>query len=138
MKSKIMRKALFGIAKRVRNYGPLMLGGASAAGVFLTAYTSVKNDRKAPEKKINFVAKFEKEPTKDEHALNILPSYIPAVVCGTLTTGCLIASTYISRKQVISLTSAYVALDQYHRRYTNKVIARDGIKADRDIRKEII
>lgn len=92
-----------------------------ATGTFVaTVYEAVKNTPKALE--LIEKAREEKcaELTKFETVQVSAPAYIPAIVLGTLTIGCMFGANILNVKQQASLMSAYAVLDQTYKKHKDK------------------
>lgn len=84
----------------------LILSGLAAVGVVLTGYLSAKCAIKAEEK----------ETTKDKAV-----AYVPAIVSGAVTVGCIGGSTYFSGEEIAALTVALTAATQRFTDYAKAV-----------------
>jgi hypothetical protein len=97
----------------LKKHGPLILSVLGAAGVILTAKLASdagkkigKLEAETPE----FVEYdlFYEEP---QQTVSTLGLYLPTIVCGVATIGCILSSSFLSQKRQMSLIAAYAALD---------------------------
>ena len=92
-----------------------------ATGTFIaTVYKAIEETPKALE--LIEDARKEKcaELTKFETVQVSAPAYIPAIVLGTLTIGCMFGANILNVKQQASLMSAYAVLDQTYKKHRDK------------------
>lgn len=113
---------LLTVSKRfVKKNSSTILTVLGAAGVIGTAVMAVKATPKAME--LIELAEEEKgeELTKWEKVVIGGPSYIPTVLVGAATMGCIFGANVLSKRSQAALTSAYALLDTTHKEYKNKV-----------------
>lgn len=105
-----------------------------AVGVVGTAVMTAKATPKAME--LIELAEEEKgeELTKREKVAIGGPSYIPAVVVGAATMGCIFGANILNKRSQAALMSAYVLLDTTYKEYKNKVKELYGEGGDKLIR----
>lgn len=105
-----------------------------AVGVVGTAVMTAKATPKAME--LIELAEEEKgeELTKREKVAIVGPSYIPAVVVGAATMGCIFGANILNKRSQAALMSAYVLLDATYKEYKNKVKELYGESGDKLIR----
>lgn len=72
--------------------------------------------------------------SNSEKALIVIPSYIPAIVTGSLTIVCILSMNVLSKKSQESLLSAYAMATNYHKRYRDKLIELKGEEVDAEVR----
>lgn len=108
------------------------------AGVVATSVMAVKATPKA----LRMIedAKEEKgeELTRTETFVVAAPSYIPAVVTGVATIGCIIGANILNKRQQASLISAYALMDQSFKDYKKKVDELYGGDAGAQVRGAIV
>lgn len=63
--------------------------------------------------------------------------YGPAVILGTLSMGCVLASNDILRKRNVALAAAYASVDKGFKEYRNRVIDRFGKEVDQELKYDI-
>lgn len=104
-----------------------------AATVVMTAKVSPKVDEKLKE------AEKEKGEKLDpiEVVKTAAPDYIPVVVVGGATVGCIIGVAMLDRKQQATIMSAYAMLERGYSRYKNKVKEICGVDAEKEVREAI-
>lgn len=113
-----------------KNAGTLLAIGASV-GVVLTAIETGKATIKA--EKLVELNKDVPEYDMKEKVKDCWQFYIPAAVLGAGTIGCIIGSNMLSRKEIASLTAAYMALGKSYQQYRRQVAERVGGEEEKDI-----
>jgi hypothetical protein len=113
-----------------KNAGTLLAIGASV-GVVLTAIETGKATIKA--EKLVELNKDVPEYSMKEKVKDCWQFYIPAAVLGAGTIGCIIGSNMLSRKEIASLTAAYMALGKSYQQYRRQVAERVGGEEEKDI-----
>lgn len=113
-----------------KNAGTLLAIGASV-GVVLTAIETGKATIKA--EKLVELNKDVPEYDMKEKVKDCWQFYIPAAVLGAGTIGCIIGSNMLSRKEIASLTAAYMALGKSYQQYRRQVAEHIGSEAEADI-----
>ena len=113
-----------------KNAGTLLAIGASV-GVVLTAIETGKATIKA--EKLVELNKDVPEYDMKEKVKDCWQFYIPAAVLGAGTIGCIIGSNMLSRKEIASLTAAYMALGKTYQEYRRQVAERVGGEEEKDI-----
>lgn len=117
-------------AKFLRKHGGTILAVAASVGVGLTAYET----HKAAVKATTLVVMNKDEPmTKKEVVQECWKFYIPAAVLGGGTIACILGSNTLNKKQIASLTAAYMALGKSYQQYRRQVAERIGSEAEADI-----
>lgn len=117
-------------AKFLRKHGGTILAVAASVGVGLTAYES----HKAAVKATTLVVMNKAEPmSKKEVVQECWKFYIPAAVLGGGTIACILGSNALNKKQIASLTAAYMALGKSYQQYRRQVAERIGSEAEADI-----
>lgn len=117
-------------AKFLCKHGGTILAVAASVGVGLTAYET----HKAAVKAITLVVMNKAEPmSKKEIVQECWKFYIPAAVLGGGTIACILGSNALNKKQIASLTAAYMALGKSYQQYRRQVAERIGSEAEADI-----
>lgn len=117
-------------AKFLRKHGGTILAVAASVGVGLTAYET----HKAAVKATTLVVMNKAEPmSKKEIMQECWKFYIPAAVLGGGTIACILGSNALNKKQIASLTAAYMALGKSYQQYRRQVAERIGSEAEADI-----
>lgn len=117
-------------AKFLRKHGGTILAVAASVGVGLTAYET----HKAVVKATTLVVMNKDEPmTKKEVVQECWKFYIPAAVLGGGTIACILGSNTLNKKQIASLSAAYMALGKTYQEYRRQVAERIGSEAEADI-----
>ena len=108
-----------------------------AAGVVATAVTAVQATPKAmrliEEKKVEKGG----ELTKWEMVQTAYTPYIPTMVIGLGTLGCIFGANILNKRTQARLTSAYAMLHQTHKTYRKKVNDIYGEDADQKVQEEL-
>lgn len=98
-----------------------ILTGLGSVGVVVTSLLAIKATSKAI--KIIEDSKEEKgeELTKSEIVKKVGKIYIPTVLSGAATIGCIVGANVLNKKKQASLMSAYALLDNSYKEYRNKL-----------------
>lgn len=114
-----------------------ILTGVGAAGVVVTAVMAAKATPKAMS--LIEEAEIEKgeELSKWEKVSIGGPAYIPTVMIGAATMGCIFGANILNKRSQAALMSAYALLDTTHKEYKNKVAELYGEDANSEITREI-
>lgn len=118
-------------AKFLRKHGGTLLAIGASVGVVLTAIETGKATIKA--EKLVELNKDVPEYGMKEKVKDCWQFYIPAAVLGAGTIGCIIGSNMLSRKEIASLSAAYMALGKSYQEYRRQVAKRIGSEAEADI-----
>lgn len=138
-------------AKRyLRKESPIILSCVGAAGVVATTVLAIHATPKAVElldEADELKKEQEEELTVVDKVKIVGPVYIPTIVAGVTTVGCILGSNVLSKKQQVSLIGAYSILDSSYKEYRNKVrelcgkdtdiLVQDEISKDRFLKQEI-
>lgn len=143
------------IAKQVSKYGPEIAVGVGIAGMITTTILAVKATPKslrlieAEKKRKNHEIKEEaKESGKDTvgliDRLSILDTvkvawkpYIPAMISGALSIGCIVGASTVHVKRNAALATAYQLAANTLSDYKEKVIETIGEEKEREVQKKV-
>lgn len=126
-------------AKFLRKHGGTILAVAASVGVIATAIETGRASTKA--QKIiekNMIAidcenYGESCYTTKQKVLDCWKAYVPAVILGGGTIACILGSNALNKKQIASLTAAYMALGKTYQEYRKQVSHQLGQEAETDI-----
>ncbi len=126
-------------AKFLRKHGGTILAVAASVGVLATAIETGRASTKA--QKIiekNMIAidcenYGESCYTTRQKVLDCWKAYVPAVILGGGTIACILGSNALNKKQIASLTAAYMALGKTYQEYRKQVSHQLGQEAETDI-----
>ena len=159
MKEKMMR--LYNNTKNgVQKHSPEILAGVGVVGTVASAVIACKAtlklddilaESKETRDKIKEVAenpRYEKEYSPEDAkkdltvnytqtAVKIAKLYAPAVILGSASLGCLLASNDILRKRNAALSAAYMTVDKSFKEYRQRVVDRFGSEVEKEIRYNI-
>ena len=159
MKEKMMQ--IFNNTKNgVQKHSPEILAGVGVVGTVASAVMACKAtlklddilaESKETRDKIKEVAenpRYEKEYSKEDAkkdltvnyaqtAMKIAKLYAPAVILGSASLGCLLASNDILRKRNAALSAAYMTVDKSFKEYRQRVVDRFGEEVEKEIRYNI-
>ena len=159
MKEKMMR--LYNNTKNgVQKHSPEILAGVGVVGTVASAVMACKatlklndilDECKETRDKIKEVAenpRYEKEYSPEDAqkdltvnyaqtAVKIAKLYAPAVILGSASLGCLLASNDILRKRNAALSAAYMTVDKSFKEYRDRVAERFGSEVEKEIRYNI-
>lgn len=119
-------------ARFLRKHGGTILAVAASVGVVATAIETGKATIKA--EKLVELNKDVPEYGMKEKVKDCWQFYIPAAVLGAGTIGCIIGSNMLSRKEIASLSAAYVALGKSYQQYRRQVAERIGVEEEEKLR----
>ena len=121
-------------ARFLRKHGGTLLTIGASVGVVLTAIETGKATIKA--EKLVELNKDVPEYDMKEKVKDCWQLYIPAAVLGAGTIGCIIGSNMLSRKEIASLSAAYMALGKSYQEYRRQVAERIGAEEEEKLRME--
>ena len=114
-------------------HGATILSIAAAAGVVLTAVETAKATTKAQ----SLIDMNKEEPmTKKEIVKDCWKFYVPATVVGVGTIACILGSNALNKKQLVSMTAAYMALGKTYQEYRRQVAEYVGDEYEKEIYKD--
>ena len=118
-------------ARFLRKHGGTILAVAASVGVVATAIetgratTKVKHLLEVDEALRTYNEDeqgiVEEPPTKKQIVLICWKAYVPAVILGGGTIACILSSNALNKKQIASLTAAYMALGRTYQTYRAQV-----------------
>ena len=121
-------------AKFLRKHGGTILAIGASIGVGLTMWETGKATVKAT----TFVTMNKDEPmAKKEIVKDCWKFYIPAAVVGAGTVACILGSNALNKKQLASMTAAYMALGKTYQEYRREVAERIGAEEEKKLRMEV-
>ena len=159
MKEKMIR--LYNNTKNgVQKHSPEILAGVGVVGVVASTVMACKatmklNDILEESKETrNKIREVESNPRYEEQyshedakkdlvinytqtAMKVAKLYAPAVILGSASLGCLLASNDILRKRNAALSAAYMTVDKSFKEYRQRVVDRFGEEVEKEIRYNI-
>ena len=121
--------------------GADVLTGLGVVGVFSTAVMAAKDTPKAleilKEKDDYKVEKYGHHLTRFEKALAMAPAYIPAILMGTATAGCILGANHVNKQNQAALVAAYTYLHSEYDCYKRKVKEIFGEEGEKKVREEL-
>ena len=159
MKEKMIR--MYNNTKNgVQKHSPEILAGVGVVGVVASTVMACKatmklndilEESKETRDKIREVEsnpryeeQYSHEDAKKDLAINytqtglkIAKLYAPAVILGSASLGCLLASNDILRKRNAALSAAYMTVDKSFKEYRQRVVDRFGEEVEKEIRYNI-
>ena len=159
MKEKMIR--MYNNSKNVvEKHSPEILAGVGVVGVVASTVMACKatmklNDILEESKETrNKIREVESNPRYEEQyshedakkdltinytqtGLKIAKLYAPAVILGSASLGCLLASNDILRKRNAALSAAYMTVDKSFKEYRQRVVDRFGEEVEKEIRYNI-
>lgn len=131
----------------LRKHGGTILAVAASVGVVATAIETGRATTKAKHllevdealRKYNEDEQgiVEEPPTKKQIVLMCWKAYVPAAILGGGTIACILGSNALNKKQIASLTAAYMALGKTYQTYRQKVIENIGLEKEAEIQEQI-
>lgn len=133
-------------ARFLRKHGGTILAVAASVGVVATAIETGRATTKAQhilevDKELtkfneNEFGVTEEPPTKKQIVLMCWKAYVPAAILGGGTIACILGSNALNKKQIASLTAAYMALGKTYQEYRRQVAEQIGVEEEKDIYKD--
>lgn len=130
-------------AKFLRKHGGTILAVAASVGVVATAIETGRATTKAQhilevDKELtkfneNEFGVTEEPPTKKQIVLMCWKAYVPAAILGGGTIACILGSNALNKKQIASLTAAYMALGKTYQTYRAQVRRTIGDQQENEI-----
>ena len=116
----------------------LILTCVGAVGVIATAVSAALATPKAISRVRNAEEKKGEKLNKLEVVRTAAPVYIPSVLIGASTLGCIFGANALNKRQQAALTSAYALLDSSYKEYRNKVKEIFAEEGDRRVMEDIM
>lgn len=126
----------------LRSNSPTILTALGASGTITTAYLAGKASFKAA-KRINNEERFSqgklvKEPLAKKEAFKLVwKFYIPTVISGATTIGCIVFARKIDSRRTAALTAAYSLSERAFIEYKDKVVETLGERKEQKVRDDI-
>lgn len=133
-------------ARFLRKHGGTILAVAASVGVVATAIETGRATTKAKhllavdealrtynEDEQGIV---EEPPIKKEIVQTCWKAYVPAMILGGGTIACILGSNALNKKQIASLTAAYMALGKTYQEYRRQVAEHVGAEQEQEILKD--
>lgn len=130
-------------AKFLRKHGGTILAVAASVGVVATAIETGRATTKAQHilEVDKELTKFNEDefgvtegpPTKKQIVLMCWKAYVPAAILGGGTIACILGSNALNKKQIASLTAAYMALGKTYQEYRRQVAEHVGAEQEQEI-----
>lgn len=121
----------------LRNNSATILTTVGAIGVVGTAVLTAKATTKANDILEEATIEKGEKLTVKEKIVVAGPSYIPAILMGTVTVSCIFAANVLNKRHQAALVSAYTMLDQSYKQYQSKVEEFYGEGSNENIKNEI-
>lgn len=121
----------------LRKHSSTILTCLGAAGVVATSVLVGKETPKAEMAKAKATYEKGEKLTKFETFKAVAPIYIPSVIVGVSTLGCIFGANILNKRQQAALASAYALLDSSYKEYVGKVKELYGTEGDTKVRTEI-
>ena len=121
----------------LRKHSSTILTCLGAAGVVATSVLVGKETLKAEKALTEATDEKGEALTKIEKFKTVAPIYIPSVIVGASTLGCILGANILNKRQQAALASAYALLDSSYKEYVGKVKELYGTEGDTKVRTEI-
>jgi hypothetical protein len=119
--------------KTVKANSPAIFTALGIGGVIVTSYLVARGSFKAAE----VLIKEEEELPKKELAAKVWKFYVPAVISGTATVGCILCASRATNKRALAAVAAYSITDKAFSEYREKVAEQFGKGKEQKVRDEI-
>lgn len=137
MKTINIRKVVKFAVNAGKKHSPELLTGLAIAGGITSTILAVKATPKAMRLLEEAKDKKKSELTKTEALKATYKVYIPAVLTGLCSAGCMIGATSVSTKRTAAIATAYQISQTALRDYKEKVLETIGEKKEHAIRDEV-
>lgn len=129
-----VRKFMTGAGEAIKKHSPEILTGFGIAGMITTTVLAVRATPKAmmliEEKKLDL----DVEKLKPiEVVRTVWPLYVPSIVTGVVSTGCLIGANSVNVRRNAALATAYALSETSLKEYQEKVVETIGAKKTAEI-----
>ena len=139
-----MKASLIRFVQKTKRYlkkeSPVILSCAGAAGAVVTTVLAIRATPKAM-RLLEEADEWKKELGEELSTADKIkiagPVYIPTMLAGAATVGCILGGSVLSKKQQVSLIGAYSILDSSYKEYRNKVRELCGKETDVMVQDEI-
>lgn len=133
---KLKTTAYKNVKRSIKKHGPAILTGFGIAGMIATTFLAVQATPKAIiliEDKKEIKAELEEECTPIDIVKVAWKPYIPAMITGVLSIGCLIGAHSTHTRRYATLAAAYTLSESSLRDYRDKVIETIGEKKEKEV-----
>lgn len=134
MNIKVLAK---GVKSSITKHSPEILTGIGIAGMITTTIFAVRATPKA----VKLIEEVKKEKEDNLTAVEMVKTawkcYIPSVVIGGISIGCLIGANSVNLRRNAALATAYAISESAFSEYKDKVIHQIGEKKEKEIKGEI-
>lgn len=133
---KLKTTAYKNVKRSIKKHGPAILTGFGIAGMIATTFLAVQATPKAIiliEDKKEIKAELEEECTPIDIVKVAWKPYIPAMITGVLSIGCLIGAHSAHTRRYATLAAAYTLSESSLRDYRDKVIETIGEKKEKEV-----
>jgi len=131
-------RALIKAAEQViRQNSPAILAGLGATGVVVTAYFAHRSGYQTGYRQAHHDEHGGRSISKKEWVKENWKTYIPPVVAGTVSVGCIIGSARIGNRRTAAITAAYSLSEKAFQEYRDKVTEKMGARKEQNVRDEI-
>lgn len=124
--------------KGFRRGAPTILTCLGALGVIGTAVKVAMDTPKA----LKLLEEAQNESSDElsvvEKVAVVVPVYVPSILLGVATIGCIFAANVLNKRKQASLASAYMILESSYRDYRRKVVEFYGNNADETVEQAVI
>jgi hypothetical protein len=131
-------KVLKQIEKLVTENSTSILTALGISGTITTAYLSAKAGYKTAKLHLEHEIVYGAFSSNKEKAQVVWKVYIPTVVTGSITIGCIVASSKINSRRTAALTAAYSISEKAFSEYKEKVVETMGKTKEKKLRDDIV
>lgn len=130
------------VEQYAKNNSPSILTGIAVVGTVATAYLTAKaavdSDRILRELHYKREVEGDEEPYSFTEKVKIVwPEFIPPVVSGAVTIGCIVGANKIGSRRAAAVAAAYSLSEKAFSEYKDKVVKTIGEKKETKVRDEI-
>lgn len=132
-----LKSMLSQIEKFTTDNSPEILTAFGVVGVVSTAYLSGRAAIKAT----RLVEEFDQDPYEPMTAVELVDltwtCFVPPLITGGLTIGCILGANHISNRRASALAMAYTISDRAFAEYKERVVEKIGNRQEQEIRDEV-
>lgn len=130
-------KALIKAAEQViRSNSPAILAGIGVSGVVVTGYLAARAGFKVGYR-VNQDDHVGINQTKKDVIKEYWRHYVPPVIAGAVSVGCIIGATRIGNRRTAAITAAYSLSEKAFTEYRDKVTEKMGERKEQQVRDEM-
>ncbi|NLA96575.1 MAG: hypothetical protein GX838_07030 [Clostridiaceae bacterium] len=137
MKATTLKRSFQSLNGVLKRYSPAILTGIGVAGVITTAIMAAKATSNAMYALDEADCNTEEELTKKDVVKIVAPYYIPTLIMGATTIGCILGLNSIHTRRTAAIASLYSLTEASLKEYEDRVLKELGPKRSQKIRDDM-